>query len=219
MKFLFKYSTLGRSEWFKRTLDKYYAMLSGKYDYEFLITLNQNDVAMNTKEMKEFMGAYSHLRYKYGNHQNKIAAINADMEDENFDILFIVSDDMEPIVPGFDHYIVELMQEYFPALDGALHFHDGCCGKDVTITLSIMGKKLYDYFGYVYHPDYKSFYCDLEFTDEVRRLGKVHYSPEIIVKHNYKGWSGVDSTYKRNSRLGRYDEETYNRRKAAGFPK
>ncbi len=219
MKFLFKYPSIDRPEWFKKTLDKYYAMLSGHYDYEFLITLNQNDITMNNSSMRSFMGSYSHLRYKYGNHQTKIGAINADMEGEEFDILFLVSDDMQPIVPGFDAVIAKAMKENFPDMDGALHYHDGCCGKDVTITLSIMGKKLYDRFGYIYHPDYKSFYCDLEFTDEVRRMDKVIYFPEIIVKHDYKGWGGADTTYNRNSKLGRPDESTYNRRKKAGFPK
>ena len=219
MKFLFNYASFGRPGWFKQTLDKYYSMLSGQHEYEFRVTLNQNDVSMNNKEMRTFMDGHSHLKYNYGNHQNKIEAINADMEDADFDVLFVVSDDMTPIVPSFDNVIAALMEEKFPDMDGALHFHDGCCGKDVTITLSIMGKKMYDYFGYVYHPDYKSFYCDLEFTDEVRRLGKVHYSSEIIVKHDYKGWGRADDTYRRNSKLGIPDAATYERRKKAGFPK
>jgi len=219
MKFLFKYASLGRPEWFKQTLDKYFFMLSGRHEYRFLITLNKNDITMNNKDIRIFMDGYAHLKYKYGNHQTKIEAINADMEDEDFDILFVVSDDMIPIVPSFDDVIVKLMEEHFPNMDGALHFHDGCCGKDVTITLSIMGKKMYNYFGYIYHPEYRSFYCDLEFTDEVRRLEKVVYSPEIIVKHEYKGWGGADATYNRNSKLGRPDEVTYNRRKKLGFPR
>ena len=219
MQFLFKYPTFRRSQWFKETLQKYYSMLSDKHEYRFLITINEDDETMNNNKMKSFMQSFSHIRYKFGKHQNKIAAINADMKNEDFDILFLVSDDMIPIVPGFDDVIAQAMKENFSDLDGALHYNDDCCGKDRTITLSIMGKKLYDRFGYIYHPDYISFFCDNEFTDEVRRMGKVKYFPEVIVKHDYKGWGGADETYKRNSKLGRPDEATYVRRKAAGFPK
>ncbi len=194
MRFLFKYPTFRRPEWFQQTLNTYYFMLSNKHNYEFLITLNEDDETMNNKEMREFMDSYTHLKYKFGNHKTKIDACNADMEGENdFDILFLISDDMIPIVPGFDDVIVNMMKEHFPNLDGALHFDDNCCGRDRTITLSIMGKKLYDRFGYIYHPDYKSFFCDNEFTDEVRRMKKVFYSSLVIVKHDWKGGSGRSS--------------------------
>jgi len=220
MKFLFKYPSIGRPKWFQQTLNLYYSMLNNKHKYEFLITLNEDDKTMNNKEMREFMDSYTHLRYKYGKHKAKIAAVNADMKGEDFDILFLISDDMLPIVPGFDNVIVDLMLKHFPNLDGALHFDDDCCGGDRTITLSIMGKKLYDYFGYIYHPDYKSFYCDLEFTDEVRRMKKVFYSPLVIVKHDWKGGSkGGDAVYRRNTKLGRGDEKIFNKRKAMGFPR
>lgn len=219
MEFLFKYPTFRRPEWFKRTLQKYYSMLSGEHEFRFLITLNQDDELMNNDNMKKFMDNYSNLKYKFGDHRSKIEAINADMEGEEFDILFLVSDDMQPVVPYFDNVIAKAMVERFPDLDGALHYDDDCCGKDRTITLSIMGKKLYDYFGYIYHPDYMSFHCDNEFTDEVRRMDKVIYFPKVIVKHDYKGWGGADETYNRNSRLGKPDEETYKRRKSAGFPR
>jgi len=112
------------------------------------------------------------------------------------------------------------MKEFFPNLDGALHFDDGYLGKDRCITLSIMGKKLYDYFGYIYHPDYKSFYCDNEFTDEVYRLKKAVFLPTVVVKHDWKGWGkNRDEVYKRNTSLGKGDQAVYNRRKKNGFPK
>ncbi len=219
MKFLFKYPTYGRPEWFEETLEKYYEMLSDEHDYKFIVSLNKDDWKMNTPGMQRFMEGKQNLSYYYGEHESKIAAINADMDGLDFDILFLVSDDMIPIVSGFDIIIVERMQEHFPNLDGALHFNDDYCGKDRTITLSIMGKKLYDHFGYIYHPDYKSFFCDNEFTDVVYQIGKAVYIPKVIVKHDWKGWGKGDSVYKRNTALGKGDEATYDRRKSLGFPK
>ncbi len=220
MKILFKFPTMARSELFKKVLDRYYLMLSGKYEYRFLMTLNQDDVTMNNEDMRFYMDACPDLEYKFGDHETKIEACNADMEGEDFDILFLISDDMIPVVKNFDRQIVRAMKRYFPKMDGALHYHDGFYGKDKTITLSIMGKKLYDYFGYIYHPDYKSFFCDNEFTDEVRRLKKVKYFPEIIVRHNWKGGPRSKcALYRRNSKMGKGDGAVYERRKKLGFPR
>ncbi len=222
MNFLFKYATRGRAAWFMQTLEKYYSMLSGKHHYEFVLSLNTNDKAMNKPKMRAFMNSKPGLSYHYDNYETKIAAINADMKGLDFDILFLISDDMIPIVSGFDVIIAEEMKNHFPNLDGALHYPDGCCNgsKDSAITLSIMGKKLYDYFGYIYHPDYKSFFCDEEFADVVRKMKKVVYIPKVIVKHAWHGGpNSDDALYRYNSKLGKGDKNVYLRRKKAGFPK
>jgi hypothetical protein len=221
MKILFKYPTLGRPEWFKKTLQIYLDRLSGLHEYEFVISLNEDDSTMNNDEMKSFMNSIlgENDGFHFGHHQTKIDAVNADMEGRDFDVLFLISDDMIPQGDNFDDVIVQHMLKYFPNMDGALHYDDGCCGKDRTITLSIMGKKLYDIFGYIYHPSYKSFYCDNEFTDVVRKLNAVQYIPEVIVKHDWQGWGkDRDKVYQRNSRLGKPDEANYNKRKSLGFP-
>jgi len=164
------------------------------------------------------------LSYFYGNHTNKIAACNADIDlKKEWDILVLVSDDMIP-KKNFDKIIIENMIKYFPDTDGALHFNDGYCSKDATrtITLSVIGRKLYESLGYVYHPDYKSFFCDNEFTDVVRSMKKYAYDNRIIVEHMHwscKGAPPKDSLYCRNSKMGRPDKKTYLRREALQFPK
>jgi len=225
MKFLFKYATCGRPDWFMETLEIYYSMLSQNHSYEFIVSLNKDDKTMNNSQMKTFMNDQPGLLYYYGNHATKIEAINADMEGLDFDILFLISDDMIPIVPGFDVAIAEEMKNHFPDMDGALHFPDGYNNKDEdsAITLSIMGKKLYDRLGYIYHPDYKSFFCDNEFKDVVYKMGKAVFIPKVIVRHDWRGvhHNKPDNTYRRNSKLGGggVDEAIYNRRKKAGFPR
>jgi len=218
VKILFKFPTRERPEIFKQTLSIWQDNLSGEYDYRFLVTLDSDDSTMNNPDMRKYMDGRPNLEYKFGEHASKIDAVNADMKDEDFDILVLVSDDMLPRVKQYDKIIVQMMEKYFPDMDGALHFHDGLFGKDNTITLSIMGKKLYDYFGYIYHPDYKSFYCDNEFTDQVRKLKKVVYCPTIIVKHGWQKYVGKDALYKKNSKKGKQDSATYARRKDLGFP-
>ncbi len=142
------------------------------------------------------------------------------MEDQDFDILVVVSDDMLPVVKGFDNIIVRDMLQYFPKLDGALHYNDdGHCGEKI-ISLTVMGKKLYDRFGYIYNPAYTSFYCDTEFTDEVRRMKKVVYFPETIIHHTWHGGPrSDDALYRRNSKMGRGDRNVYEQRKQLNFPR
>jgi len=221
MKILFKYPTRNRWEWFQKTLGAYYDMMSNECDFEFLIILDKDDMSMNNPKVKKFLDDLPNLTYKYGVHKSKIEACNADMYFiHSWDILVLVSDDMVPIVKDFDKIIVGAMKKHFPDTDGALHFNDGLFGKDRTITLSIIGKKLYDRFGYVYHPAYKSFFCDNEFTDEVRNMKKAIYIPQVIIKHQWCGGpNSKDALYRRNSKMGGGDERVYNKRKLLGFPR
>ena len=221
MKLLFKYPTRARLDWFKQTLEKYYEMMSGSNPFQFLITLDDDDEQMNSEEARWFMEQFRGLSYQYNNHQSKIEACNADMDLlTDWDIVILVSDDMVPQQSGFDIQIVDDMETHFPDTDGCLFYDDGLFSKDNTSTLSILGRKYYDRFGYIYHPDYKSFYCDNEYTEVARSLGKMAYSPNVIIKHEWTGGGGSeDALYRRNTRLGKPDEATYNRRKAAGFPK
>ena len=219
MKFLFKYATLGRPDWFRKTLERYYSFLVGKVDFEFVITMDEDDPSMNNEQVMAYLDSKDKLSYFYGPHKNKIEAINADIAGIDFDILFVVSDDMIPQDVDFALIIEKDMKNHFPNLDGALHYHDGFAGKNNTITLTIMGRLLYEYFGYIYHPAYKSLFCDGEFTDVVRKLEKYWYSPKIIIKHDWRGSSHRDNTYIKSGAFAKEDETTYIKRKSLGFPK
>lgn len=220
MKILYKYPTRARWRWFRKTLETYYGMMSEDCIFQFLVSLDEDDTSMLIPEVRKFLDYQPNLIYKYGKSRTKIEACNADMDlVSDWDILVLVSDDMIPIVKDFDKIIVENMEKHFPDLDGALHFDDGLFGKDRTITLSVMGRKLYERFGYVYHPAYKSFFCDNEFTDEVYGMEKAKYIPQIIIQHKWHGGpKSKDALYRRNSGM-KGDEATYNRRKLLGFPR
>ena len=219
MKILFKYPTRDRVSWFKETLAKYHDMISSECNFQFLITADRDDTTMNNPEMLDYLAAMEDLVIAYGDSKTKIEACNADIGlIKDWDILVLVSDDMIPIVQDFDKIIVELMEKYFPDTDGALHFNDGLYGQDKCITFSVLGRKLYDRFGYVYHPSYRSFYCDNEFTDVVRALDKYHYDPRIIVKHEWHGGpNSTDALYRRNSGM-KGDSRVYYRRRLLNFP-
>ena len=81
---------------------------------------------------------------------------------------------------------------------------------------------MYDHFGYIYHPDYKSLYCDDEFTQEVRSIGREKYIDKVIIKHAHYSLEKEPqhdmATHKTLYYSGR-DQMVFNKRKELGFPK
>ena len=218
MKLLLKYPTRGRSEMFRDTLRLYRTMMSGEVDYKFFISMDRDDETMNNKEMMEFLDSQPNLSYHYGDSTTKIQAINADMEKVgDWDVLLLVSDDMHPIVKGYDKIIMDDMKKHFPDLSGVLHYNDGEWGRKLN-TLSIMGVNYYKNVGYIYYPAYRSFFCDNEFTEVSNRDGKAVYLDNVIIKHiKRENIRKPDATYRKNSKENAFDRALFQRRKANGF--
>ncbi len=105
-------------------------------------------------------------------------------------------------------------------LDRFIHFPDQSVAGPILPTMSIMGRTYYDRFGYIYHPDYWSLWCDDEARDVAIQLGKYRFVNERIFDHENPIWGfGIsDELGKRNEALYRQDQRTYNKRKSAGFP-
>lgn len=232
MKFLLQFPTYKRPEKFLRALGLYLELSSGTNKLFFNINCDLSDEFMKSEEMYQKIRRafeeypYAEFNLSLTDNTTKVSAIN-DMCGAScfdFDVVMCLSDDMIPQQFFWDLKISKAMKKYFPDLDGALHFNDGYQG-DNLITLSIMGKKLYDYFGYIYHPDYKSLYCDNEFTDEVYRLGKVKYINDVIIKHEHYGEKNnsnsgqFDEAAEKTLRFSARDSVVYIERKRGGFPK
>ena len=136
-----------------------------------------------------------------------------------WDIVALISDDMIPQMDGWDAIIRQKMTDSYPDTDGCLWFNDGY--QDRICTLNIMGKKYYDRFGYLYHPDYHSLFCDNEYTEVARGLGRMDYFEDCLFMHSHFAIDPTvkrDKLYDRNEALFNIDKQTYERRKAQGFP-
>jgi hypothetical protein len=77
---------------------------------------------------------------------------------------------------------------------------------------------MYDFFGYIYHPAYKSLFCDNEFTDLCKGslASKCTYIPYVLIKHEHPGTGFPernDALYTRNQRYWSEDMYTYISRK------
>jgi hypothetical protein len=153
----------------------------------------------------------------YGQHSTKIEACNGGRVTE-WDILVLASDDMRPAKDGWATRIVELFEEHYPHLDGCLHFDDAYSHERVC-TLPVMGRRIYDRFGQVYHSDYKSLFCDDEYTEVLQALGRLTYVNEILIEHMHPaaGKAKKDALYLRNDALYAADEIVCKRRREMKF--
>lgn len=185
---LIKLPSRERASRFFEVLDLYYANLSQKVSYQFLISGDLDDTGpngLNTPSSLARLNNYPHLSYYFGPRINKIEAVNRDLDKHpDFEVLLVASDDMVPVVFGYDQIILNNMQQHFPDLDGTLNFHDGIVGQSLS-TIPIMGQKYYQRYQYVYHPDYFSICCDLEATLLAQMQSKEFYSNQIIIRHEH----------------------------------
>jgi hypothetical protein len=226
MKLLIHYPTRSRAEQFISTLSKYVSLLSGKHEVQIVASADEDDASMRQAEV--FSTKISLLLTEigsihYGNSKSKIEACNADMDVcPDWDIVLLASDDMIPQVQDYDDIIIQAMQQHFPDTDGALWFNDGTdATKKGLNTLSILGRKYYERFGYIYHPDYKSYFCDNEHTEVAQQLGKLQYIDQVIIKHEHPVWGGNfdknDKLYKQNDKHWKHDKALFEKRKKVNF--
>jgi len=162
-----------------------------------------------------------------GKSGSKVIACNRDMElSGEWDIVVLMSDDMWCVKKGWDIILIEEMHARYPDLDGVLFHPDG--RKDTAAhnggrglnTMCIMGRKYYDRFNYLYHPDYQSLCCDDEFTDVADILKKQFRAKEMLFEHkHYSSHRDVkaDRLMRHNESLYQRDRAVYRRRKANRF--
>jgi hypothetical protein len=217
MKLVIKFPTRNRPLKFIKTLDKYIRFMDDKTNV-VIVTCDLNDTSMNNNDIREFILQYDNVKVFYGDNKTKIEAVNADLTNVEFDIVLLASDDMIPVVKGFDTIIKSKMQEFYPDTDGILWFNDGFSGCKLN-TLSIIGKKYYDRFGYIYYPEYKSVYCDNEFMEVGNLLKKQIYFSDVIIKHEHPDWGyGInDAIHQANQLNSQHDSNLYNKRKLVNF--
>lgn len=219
----FKYPTRERPEQFKRCIEKYIALLSGKHEYQFVVSMDTNDATMDNTEIRSYLDTIRRryqIDYYYGTSNSKIDAINRDLLAPCYDVLVLISDDMIPVVQDFDDIIVRDFLEYFPDFDGMLNYNDGLRPDWPKIcTLTVYGHKYYDRFRYIYYPKYVSVYCDQEQTEVGRQLGKIRDIDHVIIQHVWSDPIFQDALRSKTEDPVCYqkDRELFEQRKSCGF--
>ena len=185
-------------------------------NYTVGLTIDDDDsVTLESNELKDLL-KFPNVYINAGKSNCKIHAINRGMAGWKGDIVVNMSDDMRFVKPGYD---VDIINAFGNDLDLFVHFPDGRVNH-LLPTMSIMGRTYFDRFGYIYHPQYESLWCDNEAMDVAKKLGKYKYVPVQIFDHYHPAWTGEtpDELLMHTQSFFRKDEQTYIRRSAAGFP-
>ena len=221
-KILIQFPTRQRPEKFLYVAKKYIDLLNNKADWVMNVSCDEDDESMNNPRMIERiynLAPDSQITLNFNPNQNKIDAINADVDSLEFDILILASDDMIPRERGYDNIIRKYFNNYFPTFDGVLHFDDGHQHEKLN-TLCILGRYYYERFHYIYHPTYISLWADNEFSEVSRTLGKSRYIEEVIIKHEHPASNSnilTDDLYIKNNTFELTDRTNYRKRKLLNF--
>jgi len=233
---LMKVTSRERPEQLLKTIKYYIEFANNTKDMVWLFSFDRDCVCGSinfTNQLAVLFGFYGidgkNCVVITGVSENKIHAINRDVSFLNkttfdvpqsypklWDILLNISDDQVPIVKGYDDKIRSLMPD---DLDASLWFNDGAQNR--LNTQEIVGRNYYNRFGYIYHPSYKSLWCDNEAHEVAVSLGKLIKNKEIIIKHFHPGhMKGIstDALYQKNESFWNEDEANYKNRKALNFP-
>lgn len=211
---LIKYATRGRHAKFLQGMKNIQETISKDAKYCILVSVDLDDKQMSEVDPDRFG---THVKVFPGYPDGKVAAINRDInevKDFDWDILINYSDDMRFVVQDWDKILIEKIKSVWgESLDFFAHFNDGYVGEKLP-TMSIMGREYYERFFYVYPPCYKSVSCDAEAMFVAQMLGKWHYFPEILFKHEHPVNAGVktDAVYARNESFTSQDTDTFHRR-------
>ncbi len=221
LKILIKFPSRSRPDKLVAVYKKYIEFADDPESIQGLITLDTDDTTVTDELKHSLMAIHANTTIKVGYSGSKIAAVNRDMEHAgHFDILLLASDDMIPIVKGYDSIIRDNMSRLYPDTDGVLWFNDGYQGPRLN-TLCILGKAYYDRFNYIYHPSYKSEWCDNEFTEVANQLGKQTYFEQVIIRHEHPTTmphlTQNDALYIKNTEMANGDYTNYHQRKLTNF--
>ena len=134
------------------------------------------------------------------------------MNNHDFDILILIADDMIPVNENYDETIKNILIESEHGLDSMIHFFTPRWAHLLDVWC-IMGKKYFDRFNYIYHPDYKSICADNEYTEVAIKLNRRIVSNLSPFEHRWMN----DSLADKNSIFNSEDDATFWRRKALNF--
>jgi len=220
MKILVKFPTFNRPKQFFNTLYEYYKKAINRNEMHFLVSIDNNDSLMNNEIVLNGIKTYPNIEVVIGDSKSKIDAVNRDLDKIKYewDIILLASDDMVPMETGYDNIIRNDMTENFKDLDGVLWYNDGH-QQDKLNTLCILGKKYYERFGYIYYPEYKSGYCDNEFTKVSKILNKVKYFDRVIIEHQHPDWGygNHDIIHSNNFKNLNFDKNLFVSREKRNF--
>jgi hypothetical protein len=215
-KILIKFATRSRPQKFASCIANILNNANQPDNLLILVSIDGDDYSM--QNIVEGSAVVKNIHFVSGSSKNKIDAINRDVNECQYewDILINFSDDQEFVVQGFDDIIRKDFAEHFPDGNGCMHYKD----KNAPLmTMSIIDRKYYARFNYIYHTDYVSLWCDNEAQDVAIMLGRYKYIDYVIFHHNHPGWGlgAMDEQYRKTEAFYKQDEEVFLKRQENNF--
>ncbi len=220
-KILFKYPSRGRKNDFFDGLDSIVNNMQDRGNYMISCTLDEDDPVMHDLEVMHTLEEYKqicNLEIAWRKSESKIHAVNRDVPENDWDVIIVMSDDMRIRFYGFDTILRTFLNQSV-ADDGVglIHVPDQDA-KHLLATMYIATRGFYNLFGYIYHPSYKSLWCDNEIMDIARMFGWYYYCdcPGLIehlnpaYAHNNKP---KDAMFIEQQSYWNVDEANYHERK------
>lgn len=216
MNLLIKYASRNRPDKFLAAMRNIESTIKGT-DYRIIVSIDSDDEAMIRITEKY---DWNRTEFWINAPAGKIGAINANIPLTGWDWLVNMSDDMVFMVKDWNEIMEQRIKSVWgDSLDFFANFNDGYQGEKLP-TMSILGREYYERFFYIYAPCYKSLSCDAEAMYVAQTLGRYHYFPEVLFKHqhpaNVKGGKS-DKLYAQNEVFQPQDTQTYFKRLLKDF--
>lgn len=225
MKILYKFTTRSRRSNFLRGIDSIVNNTIDKANYHILISVENEHHDPTIHPLPQLDCPHTY-RVNPDKPTTKVDAINRDLNEflEYFeaDIIVNMSDDVVFTEKGFDNIIrsefrFEDTMGGGNDFDKCIHFPDG--NRKDLLTVSILGRTYYDRDKYIYHPSYKSLYCDNEAMEVSKLRGCYKFVDRVIFNHLHPAYGKAifDVQYANTESYSGLDCQTYIKRKENGF--
>jgi hypothetical protein len=221
MNILVKFPTRSRPLIFLEVLGQYVESSGDDKSIHYLVTIDEDDKTMDDAVVALAKKITKNITFDRGYSTSKINACNRGIAEYTgeWDMLVLASDDMRPVAENWHAHIQSTMEQCYPDGDGCVWFNDG--HQNRICTMSMMGRKYYVRFGYLYHPSYISLWCDNEYTEVAQRLKRITRFDICLFKHHHPNWLGrpdlMDKLYEKNEAYYKADERNFNARKHKNF--
>lgn len=151
--------------------------------------------------------------------KNSVAGWNAAAAESRGKVLIAVADDFNP-PQNWDTALLELQPKGWEDGEFVVKTEDGYVHN--IFVLSILTRKRYERFGYIFYPKYQSMFCDTEFGEVATRDGIVIDANHLVFEHchpdcNKRPRDGFDMVHASQERWNT-GEMLFNFRRSQGFP-
>jgi len=166
---------------------------SGEVSVEHILSIDTDE-----PQAKEYLELFPHSRIIQENTPEGyvVGATNVAAKHAHGDILIYLSDDFD-CPKNWDLLVVERLQGKTLT---ALHVEDDYSNFRNLFTIPIITRDLYDKWGFFWHPDFKSMFCDNFMWEQVKREGTILKAKDLVFRHHHHDLKRAekDETYQRS---------------------